>query len=824
MRDQESEIAPTVYQDALVYLNQGKVSEAIASLKRSIQIDPNFEQAYQLSGDILQSQGSLVEAIAAFQKAITLNPASAATHNKLGVTFVMQGKLEDAIAVFRAAIAMQPEYAEAYYNFGLALVEQGQIDEAIEFFYKVLEIEPEHIDACLNLSTLLIQQQCPEAAIACLQDILSLQPECAEAYFNLSSAFLLQEDDIEAVECLEIAIAIQPGYVEAYFRLGTIFSNQNRLDEVINCFLKVVEIQPDYVEAHFRLGYVLYLQERFDEAINCFLNVVELNPNYVEAHYILAAILIGQSKLDEAIVCCQRTIELKPEHVGAHYLYAEALALQGKAEEALGYYQKVLELAPDHATAYRESQLILPTLYRNKAEITWWRQRFTQGLQNLIERVCLDTEEGRRWALDAIGKSVNFLLTYQGMNDVELQAQYGQLVHRIMVANYPQYSQEIVTKSQKSELNETSQIHQKIRIGYLSSQFYNHSVARAILGWLEHSDRHSFEIYSYHTGKTSDHITEKFQANSTIYRHINGSTEAICKQVTADKLDILIFADIGLTAHLTQIASLRLAPFQCTCWGHPITSGLPTIDYYLSSDLMEPEDHLVAQSHYTEKLVRLPKLGVSFPKIGLPENRKGRSDFKLSEQSVVYLCCQSLFKYLPQHDYIFAQIAQRLPHACFVFVARPLKSYLVEQFQLRLHRAFNHLGLDSQKHCVMLPHMEMDDYLSLCSLSDVFLDTIGFSGGCTTLDAIACNIPVVTIPGEFMRGRHAYAMLQILGVTDTIASNEEDYIELAVKLGLDRNWRQEIAEHMSSCHDNLYEDKTCVTALEDFFRNLVKHR
>ena len=268
----------------------------------------------------------------------------------------------------------------------------------------------------------------------------------------------------------------------------------------------------------------------------------------------------------------------------------------------------------------------------------------------------------------------------------------------------------------------------------------------------------------------------------------------------------------------TQIAGLRLAPIQCMAWGHPITSGLPTIDYFLSSDLMEPEN---AQAHYSEKLVRLPNISICYEKPSLPEPTKTRSDFQLREDAVVYLCCQSLFKYLPQFDYIFAEIAQRVPQAQFAFIASDTAT-ITGQFQTRLRRNFANFDLDSEDYCVFIPKQHRVDYLNLNLVADIFLDSFGWSGGHTTLEAIACGLPVVTCPGEFMRSRHTYGILQMIGMTEMIAQNEAEYIEIAVHLGLDTNWRQEVVQKIYERHSWLYEDRTCVTALESFYESLVQ--
>jgi predicted O-linked N-acetylglucosamine transferase (SPINDLY family) len=272
-----------------------------------------------------------------------------------------------------------------------------------------------------------------------------------------------------------------------------------------------------------------------------------------------------------------------------------------------------------------------------------------------------------------------------------------------------------------------------------------------------------------------------------------------------------------MNAPTTQLGGLRLAPVQCTTWGHPVTSGLPTIDYFLSSELMEPEN---AQDHYCEKLIRLPNIGICYAKPSISKPTRTRSTFHLRENTVIYLSCQSLYKYLPQFDYIFAQIAQRVPQAQFAFISSHTTA-ITAQFQSRLRRAFAKLGLDSEDYCVVVPRLGRPDYFNLNLLSDIFLDTLSWSGCNTTLEAIACGLPVVTCPGKFMRSRHSYGILKMMGVTETIAQSEAEYVEIAIRLGLDAEWRQTIAQKVYQRHNLVYDDKTCVTALESFYKRVV---
>jgi len=253
-------------------------------------------------------------------------------------------------------------------------------------------------------------------------------------------------------------------------------------------------------------------------------------------------------------------------------------------------------------------------------------------------------------------------------------------------------------------------------------------------------------------------------------------------------------------------------------WDHPVTSGLPTIDYFISAELMEPER---AQDHYSERLVALPGVGICFTKPVIPTIllRKTRRDFHLREGAIVYLSCQTIFKYLPRQDALFARIASRVPNCQFVFL---ITNEMVQaDFEKRLERTFAAWGLSASDYCVFLPELPHLDYWNLCQRSDVVLDTIGWSGGVSTFEIIACGLPVVTLPDSLMRGRQSTAILMQLGVTDTVASSDDQFAEIAVRLGVDREWRQSIVNRIAEGSPRLYSEARPVRALEDFYRHVV---
>ncbi|MFZ9737941.1 MAG: glycosyltransferase, partial [Prochlorotrichaceae cyanobacterium] len=359
----------------------------------------------------------------------------------------------------------------------------------------------------------------------------------------------------------------------------------------------------------------------------------------------------------------------------------------------------------------------------------------------------------------------------------------------------------------------------KIKVGFFSSYFQMHSASGGVLGWLSYHNTEEFEYSIYHFGEVLDANTAKFVSASEHFYHICLQDfsdvaqwlDRVIQTVQDNPLDIIVFTDVGMDIKSTLLARLRLAPVQCVLWGHPVTTGSEVIDYFLTADLMEPDD---APDHYSEQLVHLPNISWSYPQVGLPEQQTKRSDFQLPETRILYFSCQSLFKYLPQHDYIYPAIAQRVPQAYFLFLSI---LEVAPIFWSRLQKAFAAVGVAAEDYCQILPRQSHPNFLALQGLSDIYLDTLSWSGGNTTLQALAWPIPVVTCPNKFMRGRHSYGILQTLGITETIAHSEAEYIEIASELGRNPQWRSSLVEKIKSRNHRLYNDLDCVEAIETFF-------
>ncbi|PSB32797.1 tetratricopeptide repeat protein [Stenomitos frigidus] len=749
----------TLEQEATKLRAAGRLTEAEQTIIAVLQHDDQRASSWHELGLVYYLMERHHDAANALSRAIGLQPTTALYHCSLGLVLAKLGDITAAARAYQKAIAFDSTFIDVYNNLGNLILEHGDAHQAALYYQQAIAINPHHAGTYLNWGNALLAQNKLDEAIAAYQTVLQDNPHDAAVLENLAFAHTLKQDPIQA----------------ALF-----------------------------------LGKRFYQQQNYPAAAAQYQSILDRQAGDVSVYQTLATCYRNLDQLEAAIERDRQGLTHFPHEPSFYLALVLDLHSIGKLQEAVQVLTEATQLFPDHLGFKLEQQRLLPLIYQTPEEISWYRKRYAQALDTLVRQTTLVTVEQSKTALDAIGQNTNFLLSYQGQNDRELQERYGDFVHKIMAANYPKWSQRLpLTPLQPGE---------KIRVGYVSGCLWEHTVGKLMLGWLRHHTSDKFELFSYNIRDCADQLTQEYRAHSDVFYQIPLPLEAICEQIIANKLHILVFFDLGMQGLMTQLASLRLAPVQCTTWAHPITSGLPTVDYFLSSALMEPD---AAQDHYSETLIQLPNIGLSYAKPVILAPTKTRADFGLREDAVVYLACQLLCKLLPQHDYLFAAIAQQIPQAQFVFIARPTSAYVQDQFKQRLQKAFAAFGLDSEPYCVMLPPQGQADYWDLNQRSDIFLDSLGWSGGHTTLEAIACDLPIVTCPGDLMRGRHSYGILKALGVTDTIAQTEAEYIAIAVRLGQEPIWRQQIVAQMRDRHAALYDDTACIEALERFYQQAV---
>jgi len=337
-------------------------------------------------------------------------------------------------------------------------------------------------------------------------------------------------------------------------------------------------------------------------------------------------------------------------------------------------------------------------------------------LENISKNFSLNSAKDQKLAFNLIDTHTNYHLHYQSKNDLYLQCLYGKFIHQVMKTNYPDYCEEIKPKFKENN--------SKVKVGYISYCLRSHVVGKLSLGWIKYLDKEKFDIYCYYLGNFSeDKITEEFKQYSDKFYHLSDvlTIENIAQQIQKNDLDILVFLDLAMYPRMSQLAGLRLAKNQCVTWLHPITSGIPTIDYFISSELIEKE---TSENHYSEKLIKLPNLGIVYQQRDFPLIEKNKTKFSLKEENIIYISSQFPSKYLPQYDYIYPEIAIKVKNAQFVFIHPKVNQnndVITNALWNRIKASFSKYKLNYEEYCVFLPTIEnREDYFQLFYSCDIF--------------------------------------------------------------------------------------------------------
>jgi predicted O-linked N-acetylglucosamine transferase (SPINDLY family) len=352
----------------------------------------------------------------------------------------------------------------------------------------------------------------------------------------------------------------------------------------------------------------------------------------------------------------------------------------------------------------------------------------------------------------------------------------------------------------------------RIRLGLISRFFRQHTIGRLNMGLVEQFDRDAFEVTVLSVGDRQDDVATYMRERADRFVTLPPRLDVARGLIADQKLDLLYYADIGMDPVTYSLAFSRLAPVQCVTWGHPVTTGIPTIDHFISSESLESPG---SEAQYTENLVRLKSLAVYYhrPTLSTP---KTRADFGLDEDATLYGCLQMLWKFHPDFDPLIGEILRRDPRGQVLIVAG-----LTQQWDDQLMNRFRRTIGDVAGRIRFLPRQKYDDFLALTSLCDMMLDPPHFGGGNTTYEALAFGVPVITIPSNFLRGRISKALYDQMGMTDFVAESTQHYIDLAAHLGLNRDARREAKQKILDTCGVLFENTAGVRELERFFKSVI---
>lgn len=689
----------------------------------------------------------------------------------------------------------------------------GRLPEAESALRAWVEEQPAHAEAQARLGMVLMSRAQPAAALPFLRAAARLEPGNPQAACLVAAACHALGRLDEAAAGYRRAIAIAPRLERAYNNLGLVLHEQGELAAAESVFKAVLALMPDYATAWANLGVVLAAAGRDGEATAALRHALRLRPADTGTALQLALCLERGGEPEEAIRLLQGRCGQEDAGVAPRMALARMLAAANRAAEARVLYAGVLEREPGNLKAALGAHLTLPLVHGSRAALEQERRRYEEGIATLERMDAGPVRPEQAGQLLSDLAWVNFALAYQGFDDRTLQVRYGQWLTRLLRQALPAWA---------GERPPAARTGGRVRVGFASSLFHRSTVCGYFGGWVTGLDRDRFEVFVYHAGVREDDMTRAVAANAH-YRHLplhgGAAMAGLAHTIAADALDILVYPELGMTAELFPLAALRLAPVQCAGWGHPVTTGLPNIDCYISSAAMEPPG---AEAAYSEQLIGLPGLGTRYARPASPAPA-AREDFGLPAGRHLVLFPHAPFKIHPDNDAVLAEIAARDPQALFVLV-QDRQPALTRDVLARIEAALAARGCVPANHIKVLPYLRHADYLRLNSVCDLMLDCLHWSGGNTTLDAIACGLPVVTLPGATMRSRQSAAMLRMIGLDQLAAADASAYVDIACRLTSDRAWADSVRKRLLDRADLLFEQELPLQHLQNAFLALVENK
>jgi protein O-GlcNAc transferase len=703
---------------AVASLRANRLDEALDAAEQAVKAKPDFAEAHCNRAKVLHGLGKLPEARTAFERALVLKADLAEAHAGIGAVLNDLGFAEEALAACKRAVEIQPNLGDGHNSLGNALIALDRAEEALAAYLRAVELQPRK--ALFHYNAGIAYQKLGHApqSIEAYRRAVALEPEYVRALNNLGVILLSLHRFEEGLEVLKKAVTIKPDYAEAWNNLGDALTNLGRSGEAIDAIRRAMALSPEDARTTNHLGLVLNDAGRPVEAVDAFRRAIASDPN-AEHYNNLGNVLKDIGPNDEAMAALQRAVAIEPGYASPHNNLAIVLMNMGRIEESLAEYRRAVELEPGSPSNHSNLVLSLHYLIGDDGAATF--------------------AEARRW-----------------------DARHGEPLQK-----------SILPHGNNRDMN------RKLRVGYVSSDFREHSVSKFLEPLFRNHDHERFEIFGYSDVWHTDSTTAMLRGFANQWREIVGkSDEAVAEMIRGDGIDILV----DLTGHTARnrlpVFARKPAPVQISYLGHPGTTGLTAMDYRLTDGLADPVG--ATEGFHSESLVRLPKTNWCFaeprgvPEVGpLPASESG---------AICFGSFNRLAKLSPRTLDLWAKVLVAIPNSRLLVKERSLDEQAVRD---HLIKGFDKRGIGPERLEIVGPKRERGEHFQSYGRADIALDPFPYHGTTTTCEALWMGVPVLTLAGSTHVSRVGVSLLTSVGLPEMIARDEEEYVSIAARLASD---------------------------------------
>lgn len=754
----------------------------------------------------------------------------------VALALAQTGRYADAVQALQVGLELETvdaiaQRVQAWHLLGLLRHELGQLAQAQAAFEQALGLDGQAVLVLMSLGELLLAQQQGAGAQAIWLRALEAAPATGRVWLGLADAQRQQSLWTEAIASCTQAVALRDeSLLAAYNNRSMLYAQQGYVAQARADAAAAHALAPELTGPKTQMALAAFVAGAFEETVAWCEQVLTQDAQVLAAWVLKIQALVKLEQYAAALLVARQAwaLAVKQEHIPVQVKVLEQQVIAyyyqsdvGRMDKALGRLQ---ELDKSAKAQWLRCMTRIPILPESRAQARAARRAFKQEWAYLEDSLEKNGDQGLGWQKLCEGVS-HFYYIYHAINDKEILQGLGRMGARWMQAAMPTVLGD--APNEQSKQNGAEHGHRRLRVGVLSYQIRQHSIWWDRLQGLYAHAPEDVEIHTFSLGSYEDEQTAFAREKSSFFMGGIYALEEWVQAIRAQKLDVLYYPEVGLGAMTYRLACLRLAPVQFTSWGNPQTSGLPHMDYFLSARVFEavenePAASLVpaVQQLYSEQVAVLQSFPSCYARYQGEVEVFDGSAWGLDFSKKILLCPGSAFKYPYDAAAMYAEIAARVQEHDTQLVFFEDAPHIFSLLKARLQQAFAEKGVGQQ--LVFCPWLSRAQYQYLMTRSCLLLDSLGFSGFNTVMQALDVDLPVVTVRGDLLRGRLGSGVLDAAGLGDWVAESQEAYMALAVQLVQDAPLRQRYAEAIASKSSVLFDNRSSVDETYAFIRQWAK--
>jgi predicted O-linked N-acetylglucosamine transferase (SPINDLY family) len=723
------------------------------------------------------------------QRVFSAAPTSRKGHDIAGVfasavACQRLGLLAEARAGYKKVLKKSPNHFHALHLLGMAEHQNGNAEVAARLLRRALLVDPKSAAVHSDLSLVHVALRRLDEALACCDNAIALEADFANAHYNRGNALLGLNRFTEAVSSYDQAIAINPHHVDALNNRGNALHGLGRFADAIASYDRALALKPDHVPALANRGAAFKDLRQAEQAIADFDRALALAPDHAVAWTNRGGCLLTLLRGEEALASYDRALSIDPKLPEAWLGRANILLLTNRVDEALAACRNALAIRPDSAHGLTQVGQCHALQGDAEAAVSWFDRALAVKPD---DEVALSS---RIYTLDFSGDG-------DFARHQAARSEWWRQIGSKIAAQRPLHHD--------NDRDPT----RRIVLGYVSAEFRHRSAAFSFLPVLRNHDKTRFEVICYSGSPTEDAVTGSFRQVADRWRDVlQWSDDRLADCIRADKVDILIDLSGHGDGNRLRTFAHKPAPIQVTAWGHATGTGLPTIDYLFSDPVLVPAEvrHL-----YAEQIRDLPCAIIIEPP---PVELRSLEPPVASNGYVTYGVFNRVSKLSNAVIGVWARILRSDVTSRLL-----IKHQLIDDASIRrmLLEKFASHGIAPERIC-LLGSTSRAEHLAAYQRVDICLDPFPHGGGVSTWETLHMGVPVVTKLGNGIASRVGGAILSAIGMTDWVAADDDQYVEIALRSTPDR--LRTIRHELPELIDRRCSPATYTRAVEAVYRTM----